>query len=119
MIMRMPCSTRKEAVANRVSLPHSAFGKSSIDDEDEDTIVAWEENDPECPYNWSNGKKMSILLTTMMLIVNSTMGSALPSNALPFITDEWDIVSDQQKVLPISVYLIGERPEHAILYQSV
>ncbi|TDZ39656.1 Citrinin biosynthesis cluster MFS transporter mrr1 [Colletotrichum spinosum] len=35
------------------------------------------------------------------------MGSALPSNAIPFITAEWGITNEQQQVLPISVYLIG------------
>ncbi|KAK0634823.1 major facilitator superfamily domain-containing protein [Bombardia bombarda] len=73
----------------------------------EDSIVCWEEKDPENPYNWSSGKKSGIRLITMMLIINSTMGSALPSNAIPFIAAEWGITSQQQEVLPISVYLIG------------
>ncbi|KAK0740778.1 major facilitator superfamily domain-containing protein [Schizothecium vesticola] len=81
------------------------------DDEDgedsEDEIMAWEDNDYKNPYNWSRLKKNRIALTTMMLIVNSTMGSALPSNALPFIAAEWQVKSEQQMVLPISVYLIG------------
>ncbi|KAK0706947.1 major facilitator superfamily domain-containing protein [Lasiosphaeria miniovina] len=97
-----------EAAGNGVPYNHHSFSASSTYHEDkEDMILAWEENDPENPYNWSGRRKAGILLTTMMLIVNSTMGSALPSNALPFIMDEWGIVSEQQKVLPISVYLIG------------
>ncbi|KAK4108727.1 MFS general substrate transporter [Canariomyces notabilis] len=59
------------------------------------------------PYNWSGRKKAGILLTIMMLIINSTMGSALPSNALPFIAREWNVTSQTQRVLPISIYLIG------------
>lgn len=43
----------------------------------------------------------------MMQVINSTMGSALPSNAIPFITAEWGITNEQQQVLPISVFLIG------------
>lgn len=82
------------------------YSASSLDD-DEDVIISWEDNDPENPYNWSGKKKGWILVTLMMLIVNSTMGSALPANALPFISDEWDVTSKQQQVLPISVYLIG------------
>ncbi|KAK3387557.1 major facilitator superfamily transporter [Podospora didyma] len=99
---------REEAAARKLpygSQPTTAY--NTDDEDDEDMILAWEENDPENPYNWSGRKKAGILLTTMMLIVNSTMGSALPSNALPFIADDWDVVSEQQKVLPISVYLIG------------
>lgn len=87
------------------AIPYSGF---NIDDDDEDIIIAWEENDPENPYNWSGRKKNAILATTMLLIVNSTMGSSLPSNAIPFIAAEWQIESEQQKVLPISVYLVGE-----------
>ena len=79
--------------------------------------MAWEDNDPENPYNWSRGKKNRIALTTMMLIVNSTMGSALPSNALPFIAAEWQVTSEQQMVLPISVYLVGESNPWTYTYE--
>ncbi|KAK3392450.1 major facilitator superfamily domain-containing protein, partial [Sordaria brevicollis] len=76
-------------------------------DDGEDTIISWEEDDPENPYNWSSGKKSAILFTAVMLILNSSMGSALPSNAIPFIVEEWKIESEQETVLPISIYLIG------------
>ena len=42
-----------------------------------------------------------------MLVLNSTMGSALPSMAIPRITEHWGVTSEEQQVLPISVYLIG------------
>jgi MFS family permease len=35
------------------------------------------------------------------------MGSALPSMAIPDITKDFGITSEEQSVLPISVYLIG------------
>ena len=44
----------------------------------------------------------------VMTIMNSTLGSALPSNAVPYIMEEFRIDSETQKYLPISVYLIGE-----------
>ncbi len=108
---------REEAADNKIPvseppsgpyIPYTPYSAYSSDDDDEETIVAWEDNDPENPYNWSGRKKKGILLTLMMLIVNSTMGSALPSNAISFIAEEWNVVSEQQKVLPISVYLIGK-----------
>jgi MFS family permease len=43
----------------------------------------------------------------MLTIINSTMGSALPSMAIPYITAEFHQTSAPQSVLPISVYLIG------------
>jgi MFS family permease len=35
------------------------------------------------------------------------MGSALPSMAIPKIVDDFGVTSEEQRVLPISVYLIG------------
>lgn len=43
----------------------------------------------------------------MLTVINSTMASSLPSMAVPYITKEWGVTSDTQKVLPISTYLIG------------
>lgn len=43
----------------------------------------------------------------MMQVINSTLGSALPSNAIPVITAEFGVTNQQAQVLPISVYLIG------------
>lgn len=51
---------------------------------------------------------MSILCTTMTTVLNSTIGSALPSNAIPYITKEWNVTSQTQTVLPISIFLVGE-----------
>lgn len=42
-----------------------------------------------------------------MLVLNSTMSSALPSMAVPEITAEFGISSPTENVLPISVFLIG------------
>ena len=36
------------------------------------------------------------------------MGSALPSNAIPYIARDFGVESESQLVLPISMYLIGE-----------
>ncbi|OAQ80291.1 bicyclomycin resistance protein [Purpureocillium lilacinum] len=70
-------------------------------------VIAWEHNDPENPYNWPTSKKLFVLVITAMLVINSTMGSALPSMAVPNITRDFGVTSTPQKVLPISVFLIG------------
>ncbi|KAI1422774.1 major facilitator superfamily transporter [Xylaria sp. FL1777] len=70
-------------------------------------IISWEPNDKENPYNWSERRKIFLAITTMANVINSTMGSSLPSMAVPYITREWGVTSDTQKVLPISTYLIG------------
>ncbi|KAK3955878.1 major facilitator superfamily domain-containing protein [Pseudoneurospora amorphoporcata] len=87
-------------------------------DDGEDTIISWEKDDPENPYNWSSGKKAAILFTAVMLILNSSMGSALPSNAIPFIVEEWNIQSEQETVLPISIYLIGEALRYLTYFEQ-
>ncbi|KAI0518506.1 major facilitator superfamily transporter [Xylaria bambusicola] len=70
-------------------------------------IISWENNDPENPHNWAPRRKALFVIATMMIVINSTMGSALPSMAIPYITAEWRVTSATQKGLPISTYLIG------------
>jgi len=43
----------------------------------------------------------------MACIINSTMGSSLPSLAIPNIAQEFGVTSQTQLVLPISAFLIG------------
>ncbi|KAI1403516.1 major facilitator superfamily transporter [Hypoxylon fuscum] len=71
------------------------------------TIISWEPNDKENPYNWPKWRKNLIVVTTMMTVINSTMGSALPSMAIPYMAKEWGVTSRLQMVLPISTYLMG------------
>ncbi|OBR06774.1 Major facilitator superfamily transporter [Colletotrichum higginsianum IMI 349063] len=100
--------SRYEARAEEQGLDEKKTASpNSSSNEDERTIISWDDGDPENPYNWSNTRKFLILCLTMMQVINSTMGSALPSNAIPFITAEWGVTNEQQKVLPISVFLIG------------
>uniref|UniRef100_A0A0B7KHD1 Major facilitator superfamily (MFS) profile domain-containing protein n=1 Tax=Bionectria ochroleuca TaxID=29856 RepID=A0A0B7KHD1_BIOOC len=94
-----------------------------------ETLIDWAYNDPENPYNWpmasvtltiegssltriytdsrAQFKKNTVTFLSGMLVINSTMNSALPSMAIPFITKEFGITSSEQKVLPISIYLVG------------
>lgn len=48
-----------------------------------------------------------MVIITAFLVVNSTMGSSLPSMAIPYIAATFGVTAEQQLVLPISVYLIG------------
>lgn len=107
--------------------PDDSPGISS--QEEERKFVAWEPEDPENPYNWSKvclyymslthesihgilialqKRKAFIVFTTMVTVINSTMSSALPSNATPYFTKEWGVTSQTENVLPISVFLVGE-----------
>lgn len=70
-------------------------------------IIAFSKDDPDSPYNWSRGKKTHVLLTCMALVLNSTIGSALPSGASQQIGEYFHITSQSLLVLPVSIYLIG------------
>jgi hypothetical protein len=82
-------------------------GSTSSSPEDDVTVIAWEKNDPENPYNWSRPRKNYIVFLTVLFVLNATLGSALPANIVPLLSQEWHIESTYQKILPISVYIIG------------
>ena len=48
-----------------------------------------------------------VLITCMTIIINSTMGSSLPSMAVPYMAEEWDVTAQDQMALPIATFLIG------------
>ncbi|PHH86273.1 hypothetical protein CDD83_10475 [Cordyceps sp. RAO-2017] len=69
--------------------------------------MAWAPDDPDNPHNWTNRKKGLVLVVSAVLVINSTMSSSLPSMAVPEMTGEFGVRSAVQRVLPISVFLIG------------
>ncbi|KAI9802076.1 MAG: hypothetical protein M1833_001997 [Piccolia ochrophora] len=70
-------------------------------------LVSFAPGDPENPYNWSSGRKVFIVLVGIATVVNSTLGSALPSGATRYIAKYFHITSEEELVLPISIYLVG------------
>ncbi|KAI1767096.1 major facilitator superfamily transporter [Hypoxylon sp. FL1150] len=97
---------REEEADNRIT-EEDAPDSDRPSDGDGLTIISWEVNDKENPYNWPKWRKYFILATTMVTVINSTMGSALPSMAIPYMTKEWGVTSEVQYVLPISTFLMG------------
>lgn len=57
--------------------------------------------------NTAQSKKAYIVFVGILSTLNSTIGSSLPSNAVPFIASEFSVTSSTQLVLPISIYLLG------------
>jgi hypothetical protein len=97
-----------------------------------ETLIKFPPTDAKNPINWSNaclvypapppfsrfflpqlidgkgrGKKSFIFVTGIVLTLNSTIGSALPSGSIKYVTTAFDITNQTQLVLPISVFLIG------------
>ncbi|KAL1994172.1 hypothetical protein VTN49DRAFT_2841 [Thermomyces lanuginosus] len=71
------------------------------------TLVSFGPDDPENPFNWGKGKKFFVIVSGMMQVTNSTIGSSLPSGAMDFIADDFNITTSEQLVLPISLFLVG------------
>lgn len=53
------------------------------------------------------GRKIYILFAGIVAVINSTLGSSLPSNAINYIAPYFNVTNEQQLVLPISLFLVG------------
>lgn len=72
------------------------------------TIIAWADDDPEHPYNFGTSKRATVIVLNIVSVINSTMSSSIPSNAVPYIAAEFGVPSpSSQLVLPISMFLVG------------
>ena len=70
-------------------------------------VISFHSDDPEHPNNWPTRKKMLVFVGGIMSVINSTLGSSLPANAVPFIAEDFGVTNDLQLALPISCFLMG------------
>ncbi|KAJ5181891.1 MFS multidrug transporter [Penicillium cf. viridicatum] len=73
----------------------------------DELLVEFQENSPKSPPNWAFKKKFYNAVVGLFIVLNSGISSALPSNAVPAIMQDFHESGDQQKVLPTAVFLIG------------
>ncbi|RFU31895.1 hypothetical protein B7463_g4428, partial [Scytalidium lignicola] len=97
--------TRKAPFVTNTALTSTA--SSIINKSDERIIINWEDNDPEKPHNWTTRKKIGVLSIGMAVVLNSTIGSSLPSNATAQIDADFHVSGSAGRILPISMYLVG------------
>ncbi|KAF2162399.1 hypothetical protein M409DRAFT_69032 [Zasmidium cellare ATCC 36951] len=71
------------------------------------TIIGFEDGDQENPYNWSTAKKSVIVILGTLVVVNSTVASALPSGDSPQLQQHFNVSDEIQLVLPNSIFLVG------------
>ncbi|KAJ5511935.1 Major facilitator superfamily domain general substrate transporter [Penicillium expansum] len=73
----------------------------------DELLVEFQENSPKNPPNWAFKKKFYNAVVGLFIVLNSGISSALPSNAVPAIMQDFHESGGQQKVLPTAVFLIG------------
>ena len=101
---------RPSPLAREISCQEATRKVQSLGQEasnSERIIISFHSTDPENPNNWPTRKKVFVVIVGLLNVTSSTLGSSLPSNAITFISEDFQITSDLQRVLPISVFLIG------------
>jgi multidrug resistance protein len=82
-------------------------GDTDNDDSSGKNVLHFSHNDPTNPYCFSMLRKTAIVLTGMLIVVNSAMGSSVASGISSEMTDYFGITSKSQLVLPTSIYIVG------------
>jgi multidrug resistance protein len=70
-------------------------------------VLQFRHNDPSNPYCFSPAKKICIILTGMLIVINSAMGSSVASGISSQMTEHFGITDPSQLILPTSLYLVG------------
>lgn len=96
-----------EKADNSAVVSHAASPCRSTPESDGKRIISFSDNDPLNPYDWTIPKKLYVVVTCMVLVLNSTLGSSLPAGATAETAQYFDVTNDELLVLPISVFLIG------------
>lgn len=103
-----PDAEKKDDLRENSSLTSPSPSHHDAEDADAgQTVVAFEENDPANPYNWSTPKKLYTSITCMLMVLNSTIGSSIPSGASAELQRYFGVTNEYLLVLPVSVFLIG------------
>ncbi|KAL3476499.1 major facilitator superfamily domain-containing protein [Aspergillus californicus] len=70
-------------------------------------VITFEDCPKANPKNWPLTKKLYIVCFTLLSVMNSGLSSSLPSNAVPYILEAFNMEDNGQSSLPTSVFLIG------------
>jgi hypothetical protein len=83
---------------------HAIVDKSESDGQ---TVLSFGHNDPSNPRCFSQSKKIYVVVSGILLVMNSTIGSTIASGVSEPTARHFDITSETQLVLPASMYLLG------------
>jgi len=101
---------------------------SALDASVSKTVVYFSQNDLDNPYNWSSVcflgavsqdnsklgqiKKVAIVALGILTVLDSIVGSTLPSGDSAALAVHFDVTVQEQLVLPNSMYLVGYVLDH-------
>lgn len=71
------------------------------------TVVSFASDDTESPFNWSKTRKCVVVGLGIFTVLNSTLGSSMPSGDGPPIQQHFSVTVEEQLVLPTSIFLVG------------
>ncbi|KAJ9149466.1 MFS general substrate transporter [Pleurostoma richardsiae] len=80
-------------------------GTPSVDQET--ILVEFGPQDDSDPHQWKRGRRTFIVFTATLACINSTMGSALSANLIPYLQTAFNVPPGPQTILPASLYLVG------------
>ncbi|OQD95232.1 hypothetical protein PENSOL_c021G00480 [Penicillium solitum] len=100
-------SSDKRSLASTENNQKSNGDYQIVELSQDELLVEFQENSPKNPPNWAFKKKFYNAVVALFIVLNSGISSALPSNAVPAIMQDFHESGDQQKVLPTAVFLIG------------
>ncbi|EAW11088.1 putative MFS multidrug transporter [Aspergillus clavatus NRRL 1] len=59
------------------------------------------------PNHWPLHKKLVIVVVTFLAVINSGIGTSLPSNAVPYLMRDFHVEDEAQSSLPTAIFLVG------------
>ncbi|ORE07526.1 MFS general substrate transporter [Rhizopus microsporus var. microsporus] len=68
--------------------------------------VNWEENDPECPYNWSKSYRYIHTMVVALFVVSAAFGSSVITGRLDGVVESFGC-SHEVAILQVSLMVIG------------
>ncbi|KAL4929771.1 MFS transporter [Aspergillus undulatus] len=70
-------------------------------------VITFEDCPKKSPYNWPFYKKLYVFCFALLSVMNSGIASSLPSNAVPYIMEKFEMTDDSQRSLPTGIFLLG------------
>lgn len=92
-------NTDLEAVASRI-MTHQSEKRPIMH------YVNWDQNDPECPYNWSAGRRWAYTIAVAGLVVSAAFGSSVITGRLNGVKESFGC-SEEVAILQVSLMVFG------------